>query len=391
MFSRIPLSPLLYQRGAGGVPATSMLLPLMRSRINRIEWSITDKFGFESCTIQCTGTKEEALSFMNELGASLLITGPDADECWSGRLVAVAATLGQERHSRSLDGMYNRVRVRFTTPTNVSGVTPAVSDTTSQGFYGVRDLVESLPKCVWDAAVLRSKRVLDKTRWPVKTPASEVRTGELGQVDFSLTFEGWYGSLGYVMTSRSDKTKEQTTTQVGALIGTSSPGIGATNPFLNTSTSLITASGVSDTRFIAEDTTYRDKIEGLLSQGNSAEQAFSWGVYEDRTLRVDVWAGATPTTVTYRCSLGNRQVLNSAKSIVPFWRVRPNAMYEITDLLDVNPRSDEPDAAGRYYLARVTFWCDRNGMGVRLEPSDSGGRGGNLAAQLAQLTVRFGS
>lgn len=373
----IGLKPTIYQRGAGGIPSTSV--QLLTPKLTSIDWTIVDMGGFESATLAFTGTIEDALFWFDQLMASLVISGPDAETCWEGYLTQVDATLGQETHSRSLDGMGNRVRVRYTTRTGVAGVTPTVSDTTSQGIYGVRDYVEGFPGVESTAATNRANALLSEKRWPTKRPSSAIQTGSLGSIEIRLIFAGWYYTLDWVLTSRSSTTSTSTTTQVGALIAASGVGIGVTNAFLNTATTNIVASGISDTEYIDADTPYRDKIETLLQQGNGTNR-YSWGVYEDRTFYADAWAGATPTTVAYRRHLNQAKILNSAGAVVLPWQVRPNTMYEIVELLDVNPRSNEPDAAGRYYVARVSFHADRSTIGVRLEPSDSN----DLDAQLAR-------
>ena len=371
----IILTPILYRRGAAGVPSTT--IKLQTPPINSMSWSITDQFGFESADLTIGGTKDDFLSWANELGASLLIFGPNAQTCWEGQLTEVSATLGQEQHSRSLDGMANRVNCRYTTVNGVPGSTGSSSDTASQALYGVKDYVVSLSTTTSTGATALRDRTLDLKRFPVRRPSSTAATGDLGAVEITLHFTGWYGTLDWVLTSSSTTATAVTSTQVGTLL----TSIAAVNAFVATSTANIAASGISDTQFIAADTSVRTKIENLLGQGTSGPYRYAWGVYEDRVFSAQVWAGATPSTITYRRQLGSGMVMNSAGALVDPWDLRPNAMYQIDDLLEINPASNEQDSAARYYVARTTFRMDSSGISATLEPSDSN----DLTGQLARL------
>lgn len=375
----ITLTPILYQRGAAGVPATALRLPDLGGRMSSIGWTITDQFGFESADLSFVGTLDEFLSWQEELGASLIVAGPHAQVCWEGRLVEVSATLGQERHSRSLDGMANRVTCRYTTVNGVPGVTSSSSDTTSQARYGIKDAVIGLPTVTSAEADEYRNRTLDKTRFPVRRPSSTAATGDLGSVEIVLHFAGWYAALGDVLTVNTTTSTAVVSTQVGTLL----TNIAAVNAFISTSTTQIATSTVAATQKIDADTSYRAKIEALLNQGTGTYR-YAWGVYEDRVFAAQVWAGATPTTITYTRQLGSGQVMNVVGAVVDAWDVRPNAMYQINDLLELNPASNEQDSASRYYVARTTFRADSSGVSVSLEPSDSN----DLSARLAALEGR---
>lgn len=365
----------IYARGPRGAPSTTR--QLTTPGLTSIGWSITDQFGFESADLTFTGAENDFLEWANEIGASLIVTSPDGDVCWEGQLTEVSATLGQERHSRSLDGMANRVNVRYTTVNGVPGSTGSTSDTTSQALYGVKDYVESLSTTTSTGATALRDRTLDKMRYPVRRPSSTFSTGDLGSTDVTLHFTGWYGTLGWIVTNSSTTSTAVTSTQVGTLL----TSIAAVNPFISTSTANIAASGISDTQFIAPDTTVRAKIEDLLGQGTSGPYRYAWGVYENRVFTAEIWAGAGPTSTTYRRVLASGNIYDSNLIVVDPWNVRPNAMVQIDDLLELNPASNEQDSAGRYYAARSTFRMDNSGISATLEPSDSD----DLTAMLARI------
>lgn len=375
----IAITPTIWRRGAAGIPATATMLPDLRGRISAIEWTITDQFGFESCAITFVGTVDEFLWWQNELMASLIVAGPQAQTCWEGCLVEVGATLGQEQHSRSIDGMANRVRCRYTTVTGIPGVTATASDTTSQALYGIKDAAVPLPTVTATEAASFRDRTLDKTRYPVRRPSSTAQTGELGGVEITLTFAGWYASLDWVLTSNTSTTNTVVSTQLGDLL----TDVAAVNAFISTSTAQIATSSASAAEFIAADTSYRAKFEALLAQGTGSAR-YAWGVYEDRVFVAEAWAGATPTTVAYYRRLGDGMLTNAIGAAIDPWDVRPNRMYQIGDLLEFDPASNEQDSAARYYVARVTFRADSSGVGARLEPGTSD----DLSARLATLEAR---
>lgn len=378
----IPFNLIVYDRGAGGAPSTTAIDNLSRAA-QSVEWTISDQFGFESASISFVGTPDDAPIWFARLGCGIAIFGPGAERCWEGQLIEASVTLGQETHSRSLDGMYNRWTVRYTTVNGVSLAAAADDNTESTAIYGVKQSVASISGATSTAATNLQAQLLSAKAWPQRRPSSEVSTNAgAGEMLITLTFAGWYSTLDWVLASRTDTTAESTTDQLADLIATSGVGIGATNAFLSTTEARIVASGITDTRFIEEDTTYRAKIEGMLSQGNSSNQRLAWGVYEGRQFVNEVWAGATPGTLHYVRWLGSGVITNPQGGMIDPWNIRPNRMYQVAELADGSTRSVEQDGTGRYYVARVRFHADRGGgMGVACEPSDVD----DLSARFARL------
>jgi hypothetical protein len=392
----IPLNIPVFERGASGIPTTTLADDLT-GRIESYEHTIAATIGFES--MRCNLTTEEfakvdvdeAVDMLSRwLGRSTVVTGPDAETVWEGFLTQIDADFGQgETRSIGLDAMANRINVRYTTVLGTPGSTGTASDTASQALYGVKDAVLSLPGTSTATAALNFRaKELARRKNPRMIPSTQIQRSKEdnapvapGTARISLTWAGWYTTLGWVLTSRTDTSTEATTTQVGALIGTSAPGIGATNAFLSTSTTLIVASGISDTRKIEADTTYRQKIEALLGQGNSAGERLAYMVLEDRKLTVRQWAGATPNTVTYRRDLGDPNVYDATYGLVEPWNVRPDAIYEVRDLLDIGPVTTAADAAARLYVERVVCSITPEGTNVALEPQASD----SFDAMLARL------
>lgn len=375
------LSCNVYQRGVAGVPTTTLLARLAP---DTYEHTIANRFGFESATITFGATRADALDWLQQLMSSLQVDGPDADRVWEGFLTRAEVRIGQVQHSRSLEKMANRMRVRYTTVNGVAGVSSTASALTSQYLYGIRDDVVTLNTATSTAAGNLRDAELAARQWPVsETSIASGPPVDGAAAQVTLTFAGWYDTLGWVLTSRTDTTTESTTAQVIALLG-SSPGISSTNQFISQSSRRIAASGVNATRKIDDDTTYRTKMEALLQQGNGTGQNVAWGVYEDRVFVVEGWAGNTPSTVAYTYDLDWQTVYdaNLGGAIWP-WQVRPNKMVLIPGLLDVAPPSGAPDAAGRLCADRVTCRVSRTDATVQIEPSQTDA----LEARLTQLAT----
>lgn len=371
------MRPIISAPGAGGVYSQASLLPDIAARLTSYQHTISATCGFESLRLTFPAALDEAIFWAGQLMAGIVVTAPDATVAWEGYLARVEIVLGQRQRAIGLDSMANRVRVRYTTVLGTPGVTATASDTNSQARYGVKDIVESLPQTTQTAAENRRAAVLAARKRPTMEPTTSVQTG-LGRADVEVNLigAGWYTALDWLVTSNATTSTAVTTTQVGTLL----TGYNAVNAFLNSSTR-ITASGISDTQFVAEDTTYRAAIEQLLAQGNGTNR-YAWGVYEDRIFHAAPWAGADPATVTYRGTFGSQaRIYGALGNIVMPWNVRPDAMYEETDLLDVAVLSDAPDAAARHYAERVTFSMSADGSSVDIEPAQSTA----LDAQLARF------
>lgn len=364
MLSIPNINPVVYQRGANGVPSTTPIPFALGGRIERYQHAINATFGFESMSCSFTATQDEALAWFDRLMCSAVVFGPDSETIWEGYLTRVEATFGQERRSISIDDMANRVRCRYTTVLGTPGTTSTVSDSASISLYGTKDFVLSIGEITATAASNFAAKELARRKNPKPQPITTVSTGDTEDIQVTLTFAGWYETLDWVVTSLSTTSSAVTTTHVGTLLTT----LSGTNNFISTNTSFITASGISDTQYISPDTTYRQKIEALLEQGNSSNQRLCWGVYEDRLFYVEPWAGANPDTIHYYRFLGNPIVYTSGLGIVEPWNVRPNKMYTVVELLDVNILNTPTDTMSKFPVERVNFAVDANGYDLQLEP-----------------------
>lgn len=372
----VPLNINVFERGAGGIPTTT-LHDDIGPRASSYTHTITASGGFESCQVVLTTDLAEAQDWLSSrLGCSVIVAGPEAITAWEGILVSVNATFGQEQRSAALDGMGNRVRVKYTTVLGTPGTTSTTSDTVSQSIYGVKDLVLSVGGTTATAASNLAAVALGEHKYPVMQPNTTIASGDIGDVQLTLNFAGWYTTLDWLVTSNSTTSTAVTTAQVQTL----TTSYVATNAFISTDYGEIDASGISDTQYIEPETTCREKIEKLMVQGTGT-QRLAYGIYEGRKWKITTWAGATPTTITYQRSLTSGEVFDAYGGIVSPWLVRPNAMYQTIELLDTMPVATQQDAAARFFAERATCSVSGDSVGVQLEPASSTA----LDARLARI------
>lgn len=372
------MSLVFYPAGDGGVFSDVTPLPEISARVSSYQHAISATLGFESMSASFPATLADAIFWSAQLMAGIVVYGSDGAIAWEGYLNRVEINLGQRQRAVGLDKMANRVKTRYTTVNGVAGVTVGTNDVTSLARYGAKDHVLSLPTATSTGASQYEEAYLAAHAFPVMEPTTRLETGTTDGVTITLIGAGWGTTLDWVVTSSTTTSTAVTTTQVGSLLS----DYAAVNAFLNSSTR-ITASGISDTQYIQADTTYRAAIERLLVQGNGVAR-YAWGVYEERIFWAQPWAGASPSSVTYRGRFGSQARIYGANgNLIMPWSVRPDAMYEETDLLDVAGLAAYADAAARHYAERVSFTLSGDSYSVDIEPAETD----DLTARLA----RFGS
>lgn len=365
LLSDIGLTIPLFARGANGVPQAALAVPDLAGRCDSYEHTIAARGGFESMRTGFACDLDEAIEIFNTwLGRSTIVSSPDALTIWEGQLSDITITLGQRQRSISLDKMANRVQVHYTDAQGVRSTTASASDTDSIARYGIKYFVHSARGITATAATGIRDSVLAKYKNPPQTPSTRISTGDLGSVRVELRFRGWFWTFGWVQYNSSSTTVTATNTQIGALLSS----YNAINAFFSSSTARIEATGRSDTEFTAVGQTYADKLKSLTDQGDGTD---CWVLMclENRELHFRKWAGATPSAIDYIAGLGAHQVFTTSGRVIEPWDVRPDAMYQETDLLV--PGSVAYDDAARQYVERVVCSIDRNRIGVTLEPAAS--------------------
>ena len=373
----LPLTISVFERGTNGVPTTTFVTDLI-GRIGSYTHTITAAFGFESMQVSMRATKDEAQAWIDPtcLMRSVVVTGPDGQTVWEGFVTTIEATFGQEQRAVSLAAMANKVRAKYTNFAGTPGVITPVSDATSIALYGTKETVLSQSYVGSDAATIMAGARLAQSAYPTMGPTTHIGSGDLGDITLTITCAGWYATFDWLFaTYTAGLSNPAFWPVITEHVKTLTTAYVATNNFFSTSYGDIVSAGSSaDTTAVADGTTYKQKLESMLTRGANISGAYkrlAWGIYEDRAWKISIWAGDSPTTITYRRYLGDGLVYGSGGQIVAPWDVRPDAMYEVVDLLDVAPVATAADAAARFYVQRVTCRVQGNQIGVDLEPIDS--------------------
>jgi hypothetical protein len=371
-----PIRPALFQPGP--TPSTVRLVTASIGDIERYTHSISRRGGFEAATVEFACDLDDALVWLDQLMAAAVMYGPWAETVWEGVLTGVTVRAGDETIDLSMESLASAVRVRFS-GSGVEGRTEFATSAASIARYGRKEYVHSGSDTNIVGAEARRAAILAERATPKARRASTIRTGSIREaVGVTLSFTGWYYLLDWLFTESTTAGTAVTTTQVLSLL----TAYNAVNNFFDlTDTTQIAASGQSDLQAIEEDTTYRQAIEDRLSTGTSGQQQQAWGVYEGRRFRVGTWAGATPSAITYQRWLGDGRLFTAAGGEVDPWNARPDAMYQVVDLLDVAPEATAQDARARYYVERVSCQVEAGSWSVTLEPSHLT----NLDAMLARV------
>lgn len=350
------LTPVMYHIGAMGVPSTdAQIVPLPWSRY---EHTITARGGSESASLTLPLRNiEEADWFFQQLLAPMHVYGPDLQLLWTGYLTRVELRVGGKARSRGLDSMANRITVRYTDTNGQPGATAASNSADSQARYGVKLATIDLNHAGSAGPGQVQAAVLAARAWPEFEPTTTMDDGEgAATPELRLVCAGWYTTLGWLTTSNTTKATAVTTTQVQTLL----TSYAATNAWINSDYGRIVASGISDTQYIAADTTYLQAIERLLNQGNGTNR-YMWGIDENRRFYAQAWAGATPSTLTYYGRLGTNGIFNESGGKLLPYEVKPDGMYGEYNMLDRLESTAQVASASRHYVERVRYSMERSG------------------------------
>ena len=283
---------------------------------------------------------------------------------WEGVLIELKATIGPIVITRSLENMANVLVVSYGSDAGGTGNTATYADATSIAEYGTKMLQADLSTTTAAGAANWAQTELAKAAWPQRSREISLDTDAGGDILVELRAVGRYDLLDWLLTSNTSTTTTATNTQAVALL----TAYNAVNNWFSTSAADIVATGHSDTEYIDPYTSYKEKLETLLSQGNSSQQALAWGIYEGGALTVKVWAGATPSVVSYYRDARDKTVRDPYGNVVEPWDVLPDAMAEDVAILGAAEDVAAIATETREYIARVGLRIGSGGVELTMEP-----------------------
>lgn len=360
----IPLTTVVYDRGAAG--AFTWQNPVsLAGRLTFYEDAIESRGGFVSLRVAFRCSAAELKEWLDAgLLRGMRSYTPRGRLRWEGALIELKATIGPIVITRSLENMANVLLVSYGTDQGGTGNTATFSSAASIAEYGTKMLQADLSTTTAVGAANWAETELAKAAWPQRAREITLDGDGGGDITVELRAVGRYTLLDWLLTANTSTTSTATNTQLGALL----TAYNAVNNWLSASTADVISTGHSDTEYIDPYTSYQEKIETLLSQGNSAKQALAWGVYADGAFTVKVWAGATPSVISYYRDARDKTVRDPYGNIVEPWDILPDAMAEDVALLGMAEDAAAIATETREYIARVGLRVGASGVAVTMEP-----------------------
>ena len=360
----IPLTTVVYDRGAAGAFIWQNPVSLA-GRLTSYEDAIEARGGFVSLrvTFRCS-----AAELKEWLDAGLLrgmrSYTPRGRLRWEGVLIELKAQIGPITITRSLEDMANMLLVSYGTDQGGTANSAIFSSAASIAEYGTKMLQADLSTTTAAGAANWAETELTKAAWPQRSREITLDDDGGGDITVGLRAVGRYVLLDWLLTTNTSTSTTATNTQLIALL----TAYNAVNNWFSTSAADVISTGHSDTEYIDPYTSYQEKIEALLSQGNSAKQALAWGVYEGGAFTVRVWAGAAPSVVSYYRDARDKTVRDPSGNIVEPWDILPDAMAEDVALLGMAEDAAAIATETREYIARVGLRIGAGGVQLTMEP-----------------------
>lgn len=383
----IPLTTVVYDRGAAG--AFTWQNPVsLAGRLSSYEDSIEARGGYKALRVSFRCSAAELKEWLDAgLLRGVRSYTPRGRLRWEGVLIELKATIGPIVITRSLENMANVLLVSYGSDQGGTGNTTTFSSAASIAEYGTKMLQADLSTTTAAGAANWAEVELVKAAWPQRSREISLDTDAGGDILVELRAVGRYELLDWVLTSNTSTTTTATNSQAVALL----TAYNATNNWFSTSAAGIIATGHSDTEYIEPYTSYKEKLETILSQGNSAKQALAWGIYDDGALTVKVWAGATPSTVAYYRDARDKTVRDPYGNVVEPWDVLPDAMAEDVAILGAAEDVAAIATETREYIARVGLRIGSGGVELTMEPDTLSTTSPTALAEAVQHPVGRGS
>ena len=371
----------LYARGDYGVPSatgpaggsgsgtwTTPLIGDLAPWMTSLEFSISDKFGFESATLELLVPREIASEALTSwLMTSTVIRDRHGITCWEGFVSAIEATIDGDTRTIKLDDVATNVIGRIT---QTDGTVTTVSGGRNQYLYGRKDYTLNLPKGLVNPGIAINTEI-NRRGYPVVTSSPSLATGggAPSPARLRLTFAGWYWALAWVSVSSTSTTSTRAATQITNLL----TAYNAINNFFSSDFSNVyTAAGTNSTsEFLDDNNTYRSAIEARASVGTDPAYhdyvPFAWGFYEARmfSLQLSAYYVQQPSTSYVRPAAGDPALYDGFGYAVLPWRARPNRIYTANSVYTLVTAGDYD--ARSAYIGRTAFHVDSGGWNLQLQ------------------------
>lgn len=365
--TQLPINVHVFERNLSA-PTPGRFVEDIGPLLSTYEHSIARNGGFESLTLTLTVDLASALRWLERLAYPVICYDRSADIIWEGLISSVSFAVEAERLDLTIDDLANLVRVRYQSTAGATVFTGFIFNTDSIAIYGEKELTVSAGKLPAGAAPLVQQTTLREREWPVaqRTGGALAALSQDQSIELTIGARGWASTLRWIEsnTATVNETLPSHTQIRDQLIAYNTD-----NPFFSTDYSGIEPIGPTQTVVYEDQQTQWDRITVLNSLGDSSGEPTAWGVGIGRKAYFRRWAGFTPNVVTYRRALGSSVFLNQYGSPVDAWRLQPDSLYQITDLVDPGVQLTAVTVPSTYYVERVVCRIDQQGITARMEPS----------------------
>lgn len=252
--------------------------------------------------------------------------------------------------------------------TGLRAVSDWVQDELSIAKYGVQSKLLSaggIDENVIDEILTLA---LDRLKEPQRTEDLNLSSGD-GTFGVKLTLAGWWNMLDrYTYNNNTDPTSINVSDKLIAIL--------AADPNLLFSSSGIQKNDLQVSSWENDDAKAWGIIKSLVSLGDTANQRYTFGVYEKRLVRY----GPVENKVTYYRPVGEKlkTLLDESDNRVPPWAVRPGVWVRVRDLTPARKAVNDFNDIGYVFIESLSYSAPDS-------LSLNGGHNYRLSQRLAQL------
>ena len=346
------------------VDATQTVVRSITDIVTAFNYTMRAYGGFATAQVMITCDEVTAYQMLNDhIGRRIVFQNPlspDSDwEVWEGMIYTVTVDDGNTSTSRSLQDVFNSVRVQYssidTTVTppilGIQALTAASADTTSSGKYGVRQLVRNTGGSTSVLATALAAQILKDYKNPRATSAgATLGVTSPGVLAVRIECIGFMEQLNHRYYSNAATSSVTLDTIIKAVLT-------SVSQFANTDQTNILANTYTRGQYQADATidarTYIDLLCSL-GDGATARRVF-YGFYEQRKFYTTVESTTADYYIKKRDSGYRCYDAVNGGEVMP-WLIRPGKIASMIDLLpDGVTYSTTLDDVRQFVIGEVSF------------------------------------
>lgn len=342
-------------KGQAGGPLT--LLQDLTPFASNVTFDQLSQGGFGSLTFDMTAPLS-LLQWMysNAIGLHIEVSDAFLNTAYEGMVVTVDLATGGNRISRSLMSMYNKVRVYFSTGTEMYIDT---QNTPSRTAYGLK---------MTDAALSGESHIADATNYGrvfmdmhgnPPNDASATLGEKNSNVTISITAQGYFYTLSWaniIPRSREDSSK-----RIQALLEMFRAGTVYDHGYLSRNYTQIPLTGtITTSSNVRGGKPAQEHILGLMNLGDSNHRAIFGGVYHSR--KFIIWS--RPVTPTYYYDMSENVIRDSTFASVPKHLVRPGNFVKLIPPFPTEVYADAISDPWAFLIDRAIYNVDKDTLSL---------------------------